>query len=153
MAELQVYDVNFGTTKYEHSVLRKYFLKTAVSDRGSISLVFWCPYFESRFPTVVFQISEMPIELLGVGTDRRQRRFQLPTPNNSIGPSEVARDCFKAGCFRLPLVLLDGACVSLAWRGASALNIAPIGTPLRFFRVGPPQSLSESTQFGPITPK
>jgi hypothetical protein len=40
--------------------------------------------------------------LLGVGTDRRPGRFQLPTPNNSIGPSEVARDCFKAGCFRLP---------------------------------------------------
>ena len=67
-------------------------------------MVFWCPYFESRFPTVVFQISEMPIELLGVGTDPLQGRFQLPTPNNSIGPSEVARDCFKAGCFRLPLV-------------------------------------------------
>ena len=50
-------------------------------------------------------------------------------------------------------LLLSGACVSLAWRGASALNIAQIGTPLRFFRVGPPQSLSESTQFGPITPK
>ena len=26
----EVYDVNFGTTKYEHSALRKYFLKTAV---------------------------------------------------------------------------------------------------------------------------
>jgi hypothetical protein len=61
LAELQVYDVNFGTTKYEHSALRKYFLKPAVSDRGAISLVFWCPYFESRFPTVYFQISEMPI--------------------------------------------------------------------------------------------
>ena len=81
LAELQVYDVNFGTTKYEHSVLRKYFLKTAVYDRGSISLVFWCPYFESRFPTVVFEISEMPIDLLGVGTDRRQGIFQLPNPN------------------------------------------------------------------------
>ena len=105
MAELQVYDVNFGTAKYEHSVLRKHFLKTAVSDRGSVSLVFWCPYFESRFPTVVFQIYEMPIELLvGVGTDPLQGRFQLPTPNKSIGPSEVARDDFKAGCFRLPLV-------------------------------------------------
>ena len=102
--ELQVYDVNFGTTKYEHSVLRKYFLKTAVYDRGLISLVFWCPYFESRFPTVDFQISEMPIDLLGVGTDRLPGRFQLPTPNKSIGPSQVARDCFKAGCFRLPLV-------------------------------------------------
>ena len=96
--------MNFGTTKYEHSVLRKYFLKTAVYDRGSISLVFWCPYFDSRFPTVDFQISEMPIDLLGVGTDRLPGRFQLPTPNRSIGPSEVARDCFKAGCFRLPLV-------------------------------------------------
>ena len=116
MAELHVYDVNFGTTKYEHSVLRKYFLKTAVSDRGSISLVFWCPYFESRFPTVDFQISEMPIELLGVGTDRRQGRFQLPTPNNSIGPSEVARDCFKVGWIRLPLVggrFLNTYCYSL----------------------------------------
>jgi hypothetical protein len=51
------------------------------------------------------------------------------------------------------MVWLDGACVSLAWRGASAPNIAPIGTPFRFFRVGPPKSLSESTQFGPITPK
>ena len=61
-------------------------------------------YFESRFPTVDFQISEMPIDLLGVGTDRRPGRFQLPTPNKSIGPSEVARDGFKAGCFRLPLV-------------------------------------------------
>ena len=96
--------MNFGTTKYEHSVLRKYFLKTAVYDRGSISLVFWCPYFDSRFPTVAFQIFEMPIELFGVGTDPLPGRFQLPTPNNSIGPSEVARDCFKAGCFRLPLV-------------------------------------------------
>jgi hypothetical protein len=105
LAELQVYDVNFGTTKYEHSVLRKYFLKTAVSDRGSISLVFWCPYFESRFPTVVFQYLRcLLLELLGVGTDRRHGRFQLPTPNNSIGPSEVARGGFKAGCFRLPLV-------------------------------------------------
>jgi hypothetical protein len=104
LAELQVYDVSFGTTKYEHSVLRKYFLKTAVSDRGSISLVFWCPYLDSRFPTVVFQISEMPIELLGVGTDPLPGRFQLPTPSKSIGPSEVARDGFKAGCFRLPLV-------------------------------------------------
>ena len=51
--------------------------------------------------------------------------------------------------------IMEHACVSLAWRGASALalNITQIGTPLRFFRVGPPQSLSESTQFGPITPK
>ena len=97
MAELQVYDVKFGTAKYEHSVLLKYFLKTAVYDRGSISLVFWCPYFESRFPTVDFQISEMPIELLGAGTDPLPGRFQLPTPNNSIGPSEVARDGFKVG--------------------------------------------------------
>jgi hypothetical protein len=72
--------------------------------RRSISLVFWCPYFESRFPTVDFQIAEMPIDLLGVGTDRLPGRFQLPTPNKSIGPSEVARDCFKAGCFSLPLV-------------------------------------------------
>ena len=46
----------------------------------------------------------MPIELLGVGTDRRHGRFQLPTPNNSIGPSEVARDGFKVGWIRLPLV-------------------------------------------------
>ena len=92
--ELQVYDVNFGNTKYEHSVLRKYFLKTAVSDRGSISLVFWCLYFESRFPTVDFKKSEMPIDLLGVGTDPLPGRFQLqlPTPNKSIGPSEIARD-------------------------------------------------------------
>ncbi len=67
-------------------------------------MVFWCPYFESRFPTVDFQISEMPIDLLGVGTDPLPGRFQLPTPNRSIGPSEVARDGFKAGCFRLPLV-------------------------------------------------
>ena len=51
-------------------------------------------------------------------------------------------------------MLLSGVCVPLAWRGASALNIAQIGTPLRLFRVGPPQSLSlsESTQFGLITP-
>jgi hypothetical protein len=46
----------------------------------------------------------MPIELLGVGTDRLPGRFQLPTPNNSIGPSEVARDGFKVGWIRLPLV-------------------------------------------------
>ena len=46
----------------------------------------------------------MPIDLLGVKTDPLPGRFQLPTPNRSIGPSEVARDCFKAGCFRLPLV-------------------------------------------------
>jgi hypothetical protein len=91
LAEIQVYDVNFGTTKYEHSVLRKHFLKTAVYDRGLISLVFWCPYFESRFPTVDFQISEMPIDLLGVGTDLPAGRFQLPTPNKSIGPSQVTR--------------------------------------------------------------
>jgi hypothetical protein len=100
--------VNFGTTKYERSVLRKYFLKTAVSDRGSISLVLWCPYFESRFPTVDFQISEMPIELLGSEPIGSQVYFSLlptlqPTPNNSIGPSEVARDCFKVGWIRLPL--------------------------------------------------
>jgi hypothetical protein len=50
-------------------------------------------------------------------------------------------------------LLLDGACISVTWREASALNIASIGTPHRFFRVGPPQLLSESTQFGPITPK
>jgi hypothetical protein len=100
--------VNFGTTKYEHSVLRKYFLKTAVSDRGSISLVFWCLISKAVFQRSFFKISEMPIELLGVGTDRRQGRFQLPTPSNSIGPSEVARDCFKAGCFRLPLVAVVG---------------------------------------------
>jgi hypothetical protein len=127
--------VNFGTTKYEHSVLRKCFVKTAVSDRGSISLVFRCPYFESRFPTVDFQISEMPIDLLlGAGTDRRPGRFQLPTPNKSIGPSEVARDCFKAGWIRLPLVggrflngntaVLDMAewsiCISVTSRGATA---------------------------------
>ena len=67
-------------------------------------MVFWCPYFESRFPTVVFEISEMPIDLLGVGTDPLPGRFQLPTPNKSIGTSEVARDGFKVGCFRLPLV-------------------------------------------------
>jgi hypothetical protein len=66
-----------------------YFLKTAVSDRGSVSLVFWCPYFESRFPTVDFQKSEMPIDLLGVGTDHRQGGFQLPAPKKSIGPSKV----------------------------------------------------------------
>jgi hypothetical protein len=29
----------------------------------------------------------------------------------------------------------------LTWRGASALNIAQIGTLLRFFRAGPPQSI------------
>ena len=50
-------------------------------------------------------------------------------------------------------LLLSGACVSLSWRGASALNIAQIRTPLRFFRVGPPNQYAESTQFGPITPK
>jgi hypothetical protein len=61
-------------------------------------------YFEIRFSTVDFQISEMPIDLLGAGTDRRPGRFQLPTPNKSIGPSEVAGDCFKAGWIRLPLV-------------------------------------------------
>jgi hypothetical protein len=32
------------------------------------------------------------------------------------------------------LLWLDGACVSVTWRGASALNIAQIGTLLRFFR-------------------
>jgi hypothetical protein len=120
--------VKFETTKYEHSVLRKRFLKTAVLDRGSISLVFWCPYFESRFPTVNFQISEMPIGLVGAGTDRLPGSFQLPTPDNSIGPSEVARDCFNVGWIRLPLVggrclnknathyrtdLSQGACVAL----------------------------------------
>ena len=113
MAELQVYDVNFGTTKYEHSVLRKYFLKTAVSDRGSISLWFsgGAPVSNMVPPKAVFQRSIfkylrclLSIELLGVGTDPLQGRFQLPTPNNSIGPSEVARGCFKVGCFRLPLV-------------------------------------------------
>jgi hypothetical protein len=46
----------------------------------------------------------MPIELLGVGTDPLPGRFQFPTPNNSIGPSEVARDGFKAGWIRLPVV-------------------------------------------------
>ena len=53
-------------------------------------------------------------------------------------------------------LLLSEACITLAWRGASALNIAQtqIGTPLQFFRVGPPQSLPGSTHkthFGPIT--
>jgi hypothetical protein len=62
------------------------------------------PYFESRFPKVDFQISEMPIDLLGVETDPLPGKFQLPTPNKSIGPSEVARDCFKVGRIRLPLV-------------------------------------------------
>jgi hypothetical protein len=42
----------------------------------------------------------------------------------------VAFTAYKGGA----LVLLSGACVSVTWRGASALNIAPIGTPLRFFR-------------------
>ena len=46
----------------------------------------------------------MPIELLGVGTDRLPGRFQLPTPNNSIGPSEVARDGFKA---RPPVFVIE----------------------------------------------
>ena len=50
-----------------------------------------CPYFESCFPTVDFQISEMPIDFLGVGTGPLPGRFQLQTPNKSIGPSEVAR--------------------------------------------------------------
>ena len=44
--------------------------------------------------------------------------------------------------------MLHGAsCVSVAWRGAaSALNIAPIGTPLRFFRTGPPHHCRKVTQ-------
>jgi hypothetical protein len=37
----------------------------------------------------------MPIDLLGVGTDPLPGRFQLPTPNRSIGPSEVARGGLK----------------------------------------------------------
>ena len=68
---------------------RQHFLKTAVSDRRSTwvdFLGFLVPYFESRFPTVDFQISEMPIDLLGVGTDPLPGRFQLPTHNKSIGP-------------------------------------------------------------------
>jgi hypothetical protein len=32
-------------------------------------LGFLVPYFESRFPTDDFQKSEMPVDLLGVGTD------------------------------------------------------------------------------------
>jgi hypothetical protein len=47
----------------------------------------------------------MPIDLLGVGTDRRHGGFQLPTPNRSIGPSEVARDGFKVGWSRLVQLL------------------------------------------------
>ena len=49
LVELQVYGVNFGTANMSivHNANIS-ILKTAVSDRGSISLVFWCPYFESK---------------------------------------------------------------------------------------------------------
>jgi hypothetical protein len=46
----------------------------------------------------------MPIDLLGVGTDPLPGRFQFATPNRSIGPAEVARDGFKAGWIRIPLL-------------------------------------------------
>jgi hypothetical protein len=55
-AKLQVYDVNFGTTKYEHSLLRKYFLKTAVSDRvdflGFMVPLFRKPFSNGRFSNI-----------------------------------------------------------------------------------------------------
>jgi hypothetical protein len=69
-------------------------------------------------------------------------------PGCDCGVVFLGRRLGTSGRFRWPegiakciVVWLHGACVSLAMRGASALNIAPIGTPLRFFRVGPPIAL------------
>jgi hypothetical protein len=84
LTELQFYDVNFGTTKYEHSALRKYFLKTAISDHPRFSgAQFRKPFSNGRFSKNL----EMSIELLGVGTDPLPGRFQLFRPLTSqYGP-------------------------------------------------------------------
>ena len=52
------------TTKYEHSATQT-FLENGRFRPRPISLVFWCPYFESSFPTVDFQKSEVLIDLSG----------------------------------------------------------------------------------------
>jgi hypothetical protein len=55
-------------------------LKTAVSDLGFLVPLFRKPLF----PTVDFQKSEMPIMLLGVGTNPLPANSHFPTPNNTI---------------------------------------------------------------------
>jgi hypothetical protein len=81
--------------QYEHSVLRKYLLKTAVSDRPRVDFLgFLVPLFRKPFSNGRFKKSEMPFDFLEVGTDPLSGRFQFLTPNNLIGTSEVARDCW-----------------------------------------------------------
>jgi len=57
-------------------------------------LFFWCPYFDSRFPTAIFEKLEMDIGLLGVRTRSVLANSQLPTPKKlpllSIGLSGPA---------------------------------------------------------------
>jgi hypothetical protein len=87
----------------------------------STGALFRKPFSNGRFSKILRCL--LYIDLLGVETDPPAGRFQLPTPNKSIGPSEVARDGFKAGCFRLPLVggrflIMQKPCIQYTVLGA-----------------------------------
>ena len=79
--------VNLGTTKYEHGATQMF--PTTFPTEGQLPW-FSGALFRKQFSTVVFQRSIFKnlrclLTCRGVGTDPLRGRFQLLTPNRSIG--------------------------------------------------------------------